>query len=780
MVQFRNETVRYDFTLQLYLTAILEQLMNVARQLAEPYQRKILDDWDIPAALADIPRWLVWWAKPRLNGKVDKIPISPITGKPCDATDPASLTTFPVAHEYAFTHGDVSGLGFSLSLGDRIVAGDLDDCIEPDGRFSDLAEELLSSIDTYWEISPSGRGLRFLGVGQLDRACINSEAGLELYCQKRFVTITGNTIPDKPFALEDIQEDINQLVIRFGRQTEAKLLALPAQPVVSERIYAALDRIDPDCGYNDWITVGMALKSTCHENAFYWFNNWSTWGDKYQGEEACRRKWDSFASDGGITIGTLYWMAGLNRISATGVDRNEALDLVLKNCQKYSPQRRLNTDLGNVDRFIDITEGNLRHVPGLNRWIAWQGQRWEMIPNAFEFARFVACSIYSERDQEEDDERRGKLIKWGMKSQEKSRLDAMVSLARQSKDILLEDVMLDASPHLLGVPNGIIDLTNGRLLPPDRELFITKSVAMAFDPHAACPRWEQFISEIMDGDAGLAAFLQRLAGYALWGGNPEQVVTILHGTGSNGKSTFVSTLQQVLRDYACQVDPTSLMTHKYGSAGAPRDDLVRLYRARLAVSVESGESDTLDEGLIKMVSGGDVIYARGVYAKRGIEFVPEFLLMLATNHKPVIRGTDYAIWRRLILVPFERAFKEQERDRHLAETLAHELPGILRWMVAGCIAWRTQGLNAPAKVRLATQEYRSEMDILGDWIEACCVVDPSVTTPMADLYRSYSDWCESEGSRAFSNRWFGRNLSNKGYQNTKQTGQRCRVGLRLM
>ena len=169
-----------------------------------------------------------------------------------------------------------------------------------------------------------------------------------------------------------------------------------------------------------------------------------------------------------------------------------------------------------------------------------------------------------------------------------------------------------------------------------------------------------------------------------------------------------------------------------------------------------------------------------MYAKRGIEFEPEFLLMLATNHKPVIRGTDYAIWRRLILIPFERAFKDQDRDRHLGERLTQEFPGILRWMVAGCLAWREEGLNAPDVVRHATEEYRSEMDILGDWIDACCILDPRATTPLAELYRSYREWCESEGNRAFSNRWFGRNLGHKGFQRKKIDGKRCWMGIRLM
>jgi len=358
-------------------------------------------------------------------------------------------------------------------------------------------------------------------------------------------------------------------------------------------------------------------------------------------------------------------------------------------------------------------------------------------------------------------------------------MEAMTDLASQSQSIHLSDVHLDAIPHLLGVPNGTVDLRTSELLSPDRECFITKSTAVPFDPESRCPRWEDFVLEIMDGDQELAAFLQRLAGYALWGGNPEQVVAILYGTGSNGKSTFVSTLQDVLGDYARQIDPASLMAARHVSAGGPRDDLVRLYRTRYAVAVESGEGDQLDEGLIKMVSGGDKIYARGMYAKKGIEFNPEFLLMLATNHKPLIRGTDYAIWRRLILIPFEQAFKDHERDRSLADTLKAEHPGIFAWMVAGCRQWRSDGLNSPLKVRDATQAYRTDMDILGDWIDDCCSRDPAATTPVADLYQSYKYWCELEGRKAYSSPWLSRNLEGQGFPSSKKGGVRCRVGLRL-
>ncbi|MDB4826939.1 phage/plasmid primase, P4 family [Gammaproteobacteria bacterium] len=745
--------------------------------LPKPYARSIAGDWQVPEALVGIPRWLVWRAKPRGNEKADKIPVSPLTGRSCNATDPRFLTGFVQAHDYALSKQDISGLGFSLGRDLGIIGGDLDGCIDAGGKLSELAVELISSLGTYFEISPGGRGLRFFGYARLDKALIRPEVGLEIYCEKRFVTITGNSLEGAPFALENIQESIDCLVERYQHQSLAVVSPFPT--VASEDVDKALKRLDPDCGYDDWIRVGMALKSTGDESAFHRFNDWSALGDKYPGEEECRHKWESFSVEGGINIGTLYWMAGLNRKTPSQSFPRDVLEATLKSLSEYSLQRRLHTDVGNTERFADITKGNVRFVSGLEKWISWSGKRWDVLPNVYEIARHAVCSIYKESKDTDDEDRRAKIIKWGMISQSKTRIEAMTNLASKSQPIHLASEYLDRTPHLLGVPNGTVDLITAKLVAPDRDFFITKTTAVPFDPNSQCPRWEDFVLEIMDGNLELANFLQRLAGYSLWGGNPEQMVAILYGTGSNGKSTFVTTLQRILGDYARQIDPASLVSTRQASAGGPRDDLVRLYRARYAVSVESGEGDVLDESLIKMISGGDTIYARGLYAKEGIEFTPEFLLMLATNHKPVIRGTDHAIWRRLILIPFEQAFKDHERDRGLADTLKSELTGIFSWMIMGCRQWCIEGLNAPPEVKAATHNYRTDMDTIKEWIEDRCVTDADQMTPVAELYRSYKRWCEIEGREIYSSSWFGRNLENKGFCGKKNEGVRCRVGLGL-
>ena len=585
-------------------------------------------------------------------------------------------------------------------------------------------------------------------------------------------------VPEAPSSLLAIWDEISSPPKRI----QSLDVGVDVPACTADELRQTLSRLDPN-PESQWWQVLAICTTTGLPGVKEIARKWSRGSTKHTDREF-DQKWEHALSranrDDNLSYGTLVWMARKHAPSLdtrpTELVTGNRLVQGFKECSRADYR---NTDLGNVDRFTDVTKGNVRFVPALSQWIGWHTARWEAMPNAFEVGRYVARSIYAEAQQEVEDDKREKLIRWGLNSQQKPRLDAMISLAKQSHKVLLPDLSLDSSPKLLGVANGTVDLETGELLSPNRDRFITKSTGVTYDPQADCPRWKQFISEIMGGDVELIQFLHRLAGYALWGANPEQVVAILHGSGSNGKSTFVSVLQQVLGDYARQVDPTSLMARPGQSGGGPRDDLVRLYRARLAIAVESGEGDSLDEGLIKTVSGGDHIYARAMYAKQGIEFTPEFLLMLATNHKPVIKGTDYAIWRRLILIPFERSFKKDNRDRNLADQLNNERVGIIRWMVQGCMDWRVNGLSPPAKVRIATEEYRGEMDILGDWIEASCNEIQGAVTPTRDLYRNYKDWCESEGQRAFGNRWFGRNLANKGYTDKKTNGVRCRVGLQL-
>ena len=284
----------------------------------EPYGRHLPDDWAIPRELVEKHRWLVWKGVVRsgANGKIDKVPYSPATSYKCNPTEPNSLVSFETAHSFALHHKDVSGLGFALLGEDGIIGGDLDLCIDDDSRWSSLAHEFLCKIDTYYEVSPGGRGLRFLGKGTLDKAFINSNLGLEIYNEKRFLTITGVAIPEKCFSLEAIQRPIDQLIHTYQKSPKVSPSVVPSPQISPSETLSALHTLNPDCGYHQWTTVLMALKSTQQVEAFEWFQGWSSEGSKYPGREECWDKWESFRPEGGITIGTLYHLAreaGWNR-----------------------------------------------------------------------------------------------------------------------------------------------------------------------------------------------------------------------------------------------------------------------------------------------------------------------------------------------------------------------------------------------------------------------------------------------------------------------------------
>ena len=187
-------------------------------------------------------------------------------------------------------------------------------------------------------------------------------------------------------------------------------------------------------------------------------------------------------------------------------------------------------------------------------------------------------------------------------------------------------------------------------------------------------------------------------------------------------------------------------------------DIARLKGARLVTSSEPNEGVRLDEGLVKQLTGGDKVTARHLYGKE-FEFEPEFKLWLATNHKPIIRGTDDGIWRRLNLIPFTVQIPDHKKDKNLKYKLQTELKGILKWAVDGCLMWQREGLKKPQSVVAASQDYRHEMDQIGTFIETCCDVSPDLKISAGELYKNYREWAAENGEHIFTNTKFGREVS---------------------
>ena len=417
------------------------------------------------------------------------------------------------------------------------------------------------------------------------------------------------------------------------------------------------------------------------------------------------------------------------------------------------------TDLGNARRLVHRHGRNLRYCWLWRKWLVWDGKRWvkDDTGEVYRLAKETVSSIYQEAAAAPNDEARKELGKHATRSEAGARIKEMVDLARSDVPVMPDE--LDASPDLLNTESGTIDLRTGELREHRREDLITKIAPTTYRPDAAAPTWEAFLERVLPGE-DLRAFVQRAVGYSATGDTSEQCMFINYGGGANGKSTFQEAIAAALGDYAMRA-PTEMLLAKR-SDGVP-NDVARLKGARFVSASETEEGRRLAESRIKDLTGQDTITARFMKAE-WFDFAPTHKLWLSTNHKPEIRGTDAAIWRRIRLVPWAVTIPPAEQDKKLPIALRHELAGILAWVVRGCLQWRREGLQAPDEVRQATGEYRAEMDVLAGFLVECCELDTGHWEYAKDLYECYKRWCDENGERPEPQRKFGGRLGERGFQ----------------
>lgn len=421
------------------------------------------------------------------------------------------------------------------------------------------------------------------------------------------------------------------------------------------------------------------------------------------------------------------------------------------------------TELGNAERLVARHGGDLRFCHPWRKWLVWDGRRWQPDATAeiLRRAKETVRAMYGEAANEDHGNRRTALVAWAFKCEREASINAMVSLAKAEPGVPVLPEDLDKNSWLLNVLNGALDLRTGELQPHDPRDMLTKLVPVDYDADAQAPTWERFLGEIFDCNAGLIGFLQRAVGYSLTGSTQEHCFFYLYGTGSNGKSTFITTLSELLGDYA-QATPTETFLSKNRGSSIP-NDLARLKGARLVTAIEADEGRRFAESLVKTLTGGDVITARFLHAEF-FEFVPEFKLWFAANHKLVVRGTGRAMWRRIKLVPFTITIPDEEQDRQLVDKLRAELPGILAWAVQGCLEWQQEGLQEPPEVTEATDAYRAEQDVVADFLSDVCAEEPWSECRAKELRAAYEEWCKQNGERPLSQKLLAPRLVERGFE----------------
>jgi putative DNA primase/helicase len=415
------------------------------------------------------------------------------------------------------------------------------------------------------------------------------------------------------------------------------------------------------------------------------------------------------------------------------------------------------TDVGNAKRFVHQHSGKIRYCWSWGQWLVWDGARWaiDQVGATELLAKRTAKSIFREAENESDHDRCRQLSVWAVKSECGKQLHAMQRWAQSEPGIPVMPSELDNDPWLLNLPNGTLDLQKGILRRHEQLDFITKLCPTEYDPSATCPKWQAFIDRIFEGKPILIGFVQRLLGYCLTGSVQEQVMPIFWGSGANGKSTLLETMLAVLgSDYATSgADELLLVKRKDTHPTVVAD----LFGKRLIVASESDENARLNEGLVKRLTGGDQMKARKM-RQDNFEFSPTHKIFLLTNHRPQIRGTDDAIWRRLRLVPFSVTIPERERDLGLLDKLKSEASGILAWCVQGCLAWRRDGLGNVPDVQTATAEYREGQDLIGQWLTERCLQGSGFKAKSSQLYESYKGWSREGGCHPVSLQAWGERM----------------------
>lgn len=443
------------------------------------------------------------------------------------------------------------------------------------------------------------------------------------------------------------------------------------------------------------------------------------------------------------------------------------------------------TDAGNAHRLC------VRHGDKL-RWVyewghlVWDSKRWsrDCMGQMHRLAEDTVHGMLDFIPKIQDIEEVKKMVAWVGRSGSLPRIEAMIKLTTLDSAAVARPEHFDFEHDLLNTNNGVVDLRTGALLTHDPSRFCTKLAPVDFDPSAECPKWLEFIDDLMCGDKELVSYLQRAIGYSLTGSRQEQVVFICWGKGSNGKSTMLDTVGSVLGDYYIQSNVGAFLENRNDGA---TPDIADLAGRRFIGALEVGHGREMAENVVKWFTGDKKIRARYLH-QNPFEFEPVGKIWMGTNNRPIIKGVDEGIWRRFHLIPFTAWFSTRAdkirdgaklADPDLAAKLAQESAGILAWMIRGSIEWYRVGLNPPKMVLELVDEYRQEMDPLGGFLEANCSRGEEYSVSSDALYGAYCAYSEENGDKPMAKSWFGRNLSDLGF--AKQRGSRKRgwVGLQL-
>ncbi|AYN58747.1 DNA primase/polymerase [Arthrobacter phage Peas] len=409
------------------------------------------------------------------------------------------------------------------------------------------------------------------------------------------------------------------------------------------------------------------------------------------------------------------------------------------------------SDDGNAQALIDQYGDRLRYCSERGRWLAWNGNAWEWQHGtggaAREYAKAIARALPDAGTEAQNHKRRALSAKG---------TSDMLIQAQTDPRITVTIDQLDAHPWELNTPGGIIDLRTGQLTPPDPTKLHTRITACAPDFNADTTLWQTFLNQTFPEGEGLIAYMQRLVGYSAVGEVREHILPFAYGGGGNGKGVFLEAIKGVLGDYATTSPNGFLMASNY----APHTtEIARLAGQRMVICSEVNEDDKFDEAKVKALAGGDTLTARFM-RQDDFTFKPTHQLWLMGNHQPAVESGGHSFWRRLRLIPFTHTVPDSQMIEDLQGILARDHgPAVLAWIARGAAEYAAKGLQEPAGVKAATEDYAHSVDTVGRFIEEECTLHPGtaaahLATDVSAIRAAYERWCLDNGETALRGRAF--------------------------
>ena len=717
---------------------------------------------NIPSELKQLKNWVCW--------TVDKIPKNPLNGQNAMSNNKNTWGTFQQAVDACARYG-LDGIGFMFTP--PYFGVDLDKCVEE----TDFIDEFVDTLQSYAEYSKSGLGLHIICRGKLPDGA-RRKKNVEMYDGGRFFIMTGNVYRGEILPIAECSETIKILHSKYVQSPQSSATPREVEKITltdTELIdkarqakngiyFQALYEGNWQGAYTSQSEADLAF---AHMLAFWTQRNFDQMDRIFRSSGLMRKKWDrkqSGTTYGAITLDKAISGCGEVYQRTMAVEKTVVRGKADLPATPDAPAKTYDyTDTGNGVRFADAYGDSIRYCRTNKRWYFWDGKCWRR--DTTDEIRRLADSVLLQMKREafameDDDPRTKEYLKHINRTASKKGKDAMIAESEHLVNIAIGTDYFDRQPDMLNLANGVVNLRNGEMIAHDPNLHMSKLGFSEYDsdPTHKPERWLRFLDEITDGDKELQWYLQKAVGYSLGASIREQCLFFCFGSGCNGKSTFTDVISTLMGDYCMNMQAESIMQKK--NSAAVNTDIARLKGARFVTVPEPEEGGKLSESLVKQLTGGDKITARFLFGEE-FEFRPEFKLWISTNHKPVIRGTDDGIWRRVVLIPFTVTIPPDRIDKNLAYKLRKELPQIARWAVEGAIAWNCEGLAKPACIQKATDEYRAEMDVLCRFVEDCIIESNSEfdSIKASQLYSVYEKWAEDTNEYVHTSTRFGRDFA---------------------